>query len=85
MKKKIRKLLLRKYAVILLLSVLSLGYLFWGDWMFGYGLSNISHIVDYLLYTASEKLVAGTLLLILIVPDIKYWITGSHPERGAER
>ncbi|GGF85155.1 hypothetical protein GCM10010912_33080 [Paenibacillus albidus] len=85
MKKKIRKLLLRKYAVILLLSVLSLGYLYLGDWLFGYGLGNIAFILDYLLYTLSEKLVASLMLLALFLPDLIYWFTGNYPERGAER
>ncbi|MBT2292048.1 hypothetical protein J7E73_23525 [Paenibacillus albidus] len=85
MKKKVRKLLLRKYAVILLLSVLSLGYLYLGDWLFGYGLGNIAFILDYLLYTLSEKLVASLMLLALVIPDLIYWFTGSYPERGAER
>ncbi|WNS45761.1 hypothetical protein [Paenibacillus sp. MMS20-IR301] len=85
MKKKTRKLLLRKYAVILLLSLFSLLYLYLGDWLFGYGLGNISYIVDYLLYTASEKLAAAVLVLCLLVPDAVYWIRGSQPGRGAEK
>lgn len=85
MKKKTRKLLLRKYAVILLLSLLSLLYLYMGDWLFGYGLDNISYILDYLLYSASEKLTAAVLFLCLIVPDAIYWFRGNQPGRGAEK
>lgn len=85
MKKKTRRLLLRKYAVILLLSILSLLYLYLGDWLFGYGLNNISYISNYLLYTASEKLAAAIMLLSLFVPDAVYFIRGSQPARGAEK
>lgn len=85
MKRKTRALLLQKYAVILLLLVLNLLYLLLGDWMFGYGLGNIPYILNYLLYTSSEKLGAAILLLCLILPDIKYWITGSYPGRSAEK
>ncbi|NQX43845.1 hypothetical protein HQN87_00760 [Paenibacillus tritici] len=85
MKKNTRKLLLRKYAVILLLSALSVLYLYLTDWMLGYGLGNISYILNYLLYTASEKLTAAALLLLLIIPDAIYWIRGNQPGRGAEK
>lgn len=85
MKKKIRKLLLRKYAVILLLSALSVLYLYLTDWMLGYGLGNISYILNYLLYTTSEKLTAAVLVLLLIVPDVIYWVSGRQPGRGAEK
>ncbi|MFF2907410.1 hypothetical protein [Paenibacillus sp. NPDC057934] len=85
MKNKTRKLLLRKYAILLLLCGLSLLYLYLGDWMFGYGLDNISYILNYLLYTTSEKLTAVIMLLCLVIPDIKLWITGHQPERGGER
>ncbi|AIQ58200.1 hypothetical protein [Paenibacillus borealis] len=85
MKQHTRKLLLRKYAVILLLSVLSLLYLYLGDWLFGYGLDNIGYIFNYLLYTASEKLSAAVLVLCMIVPDAVYWIRGTQPGRGAEK
>lgn len=85
MKRKARRQLVRKYAVILLLSTLSLLYLYLGDWMFGYGMHNISYILHYLLYTASEKLTAAVLLLSLLIPDAVYWIRGSQPERGAEK
>ncbi|OBZ14538.1 hypothetical protein A8L34_11460 [Bacillus sp. FJAT-27264] len=85
MKNKTRKLLLRKYAILLLLCGLSLLYLYLGDWMFGYGLDNISYILNYLLYTTSEKLTAAIMLLCLVIPDIKQWITGHQPERGGER
>ncbi|MNH47113.1 hypothetical protein D3C79_1101910 [compost metagenome] len=53
--------------------------------MFGYGLGNIGYILNYLLYTASEKLAAAVMLLALIVPDVIYWIRGSQPGRGAEK
>ncbi len=85
MKRKTRKLLIRKYAIILLLSTLCLLYLYMGDWMFGYGLGNIRYIMNYLLYTASEKLTASVMLLCLIVPDIISWITGNQPERLGEK
>lgn len=85
MKKKTRRLLLRKYAVILLLSALSLLYLYLVDRMLGYGTSNLGYILNYLLYTASEKLAAAVLLLCLLVPDSIYWIRGSQPGRGAEK
>lgn len=85
MKKRIRRMLLRKYAVILLLSTLSLLFLYLGDWLFGYGMGNIGHILDYLLYTASEKLTAAIMLLYLLVPDIIYWVRGTQPRRGAEK
>lgn len=85
MKKKARRRLLRKYAVILLLSALSLLYLHLMDQMLGYGLNNISYILNYLLYTASEKLAATVLLLCLLVPDAIYWIRGNQPGRGAEK
>ncbi|CAH1190814.1 hypothetical protein PAECIP111892_00355 [Paenibacillus auburnensis] len=85
MKKKTRKLLLRKYIAILLLSVLSLLYLYLNDWLFGYGINNIGYILNYLLYTASEKLAASVMLLCLIIPDAIYWIRGSQPGRGAEK
>ncbi|QUL57416.1 hypothetical protein KDC22_13625 [Paenibacillus tritici] len=85
MKKNTRKLLLRKYAVILLLSALSVLYLYLTDWMLGYGLGNISYILNYLLYTASEKLTAAALLLLLIIPDAIYWVRGNQPGRGAEK
>ncbi|MNO28254.1 hypothetical protein D3C76_181430 [compost metagenome] len=84
MKKKTRKFLIRKYAVVLLLSILCLLYLYLGDWMFGYGLGNIGYILNYLLYTASEKVAACILLLCLIIPDILAWKTGHQPERGGE-
>ncbi|MFC3748775.1 hypothetical protein [Paenibacillus sp. GCM10012306] len=85
MKNKTRKLLLQKYALLLLLCGLNLLYIYFGDWMFGYGLDNIPYILNYLLYTASEKLIAVIMLLCLVVPDIKQWITGRQPERGGER
>ncbi|ASA21043.1 hypothetical protein B9T62_09740 [Paenibacillus donghaensis] len=85
MKKKARKLLLRKYAILLLLSVLCLLYLFLGDWLFGYGLHNIPKVMNYLLYTTSEKVAAGLMLLCLILPDLLLWIKGGYPGRGAER
>ena len=85
MKSRTRKLLLRKYAVILLLSVLSLLYLYIGDWLFGYGLHNIGYILNYLLYSASEKLTAAVLVLCLLIPDAVYWMRGSQPGRGAEK
>ncbi|MEK5029037.1 MULTISPECIES: hypothetical protein [unclassified Paenibacillus] len=85
MKKKTRRLLLRKYAVILLLSTLSLLYLYFGDWLFGYGMGNIRYILNYLLYSASEKLAAAIMLLCLLVPDLIYWVRGSQPGRGAEK
>lgn len=82
---KIRKLLLRKYTVILLLSALSLLYLYLLDLMFGYGAENIQYILNYLLYTTSEKLTAAVLVLLLIVPDAIYWLSGRQPGRGAEK
>ncbi|MEK4064479.1 MULTISPECIES: hypothetical protein [Paenibacillus] len=85
MKKRTRRLLLRKYAVILLLSTLSLLYLYFGDWLFGYGMGNIRYIMNYLLYSASEKLAAAIMLLSLLVPDLIYWVRGSQPGRGAEK
>ncbi|AIQ68515.1 hypothetical protein [Paenibacillus graminis] len=85
MKKKIRKRLLKKYTVIVLLAALSLLYLYLGDWIFGYGLENISYIMNYLLYTASEKLVAALMLLSLIIPDAVYFIRGTQPGREAEK
>ncbi|UQZ36329.1 hypothetical protein C2I18_24055 [Paenibacillus sp. PK3_47] len=85
MRKKVRRQLLRKYTVILLLSALSLGYLYLGDWMFGYGMHNISYIFHYLLYTASEKLAAAVMLLSLFISDAIYWFKGTQPERGAEK
>ncbi|KWX73952.1 hypothetical protein [Paenibacillus jilunlii] len=85
MKKKIRKMLLKKYAVIVLLAALSLLYLYLGDWIFGYGLDNISYIMNYLLYSASEKLVALLMLLSLVIPDAVYFIRGAQPGRGAEK
>ncbi|MEK5236765.1 hypothetical protein NST99_13845 [Paenibacillus sp. FSL L8-0470] len=44
MKKRTRRLLLRKYAVILLLFTLSLLYLYFSDWLFGYGMGYIRYI-----------------------------------------
>ncbi|MEC0173085.1 hypothetical protein [Paenibacillus graminis] len=85
MKEKIRKRLLKKYTVIVLLAALSLLYLYLGDWIFGYGLENISYIMNYLLYTASEKLVAALMLLSLIIPDAVYFIRGTQPGREAEK
>jgi hypothetical protein len=85
LKRKARRLLLRKYAVILILSSLSLLYLYLLDWLFGYGLGNISYILNYLLYSASEKLAAAVMLLALIVPDLIYWFRGAEPGRGAEK
>ncbi|MEK3794058.1 hypothetical protein MKX42_20175 [Paenibacillus sp. FSL R7-0204] len=85
MKKKTRKLLLRKYTVILLLSALSLLYLYLLDLMLGYGAENIRYILNYLLYTTSEKLTAAVLVLLLIVPDSIYWVSGRQPGRGAEK
>lgn len=85
MKKRTRRLLLRKYAVILLLSTLSLLYLYFGDWLFGYGMGNIRYIMNYLLYSASEKLAAAIMLLCLLIPDLIYWVRGSQPGRGAEK
>ncbi|MNN26152.1 hypothetical protein D3C81_1396520 [compost metagenome] len=85
MKKRTRKLLLRKYAVILLLSALSLLYLYLIDLLFGYGINNTSYILNYLLYSAAEKLAATVMLLCLIIPDAIYWIRGSQPGRSAEK
>ncbi|CQR55331.1 hypothetical protein [Paenibacillus riograndensis] len=85
MKKTNRKLLLKKYTVIVLLSVLSLFYLYFGDWLFGYGLENIRYIANYLLYSASEKLAALLMLLSLIIPDAVYFIRGTQPGREAEK
>jgi hypothetical protein len=62
MKKKNRKLLLQKYLILIFLSTLSLLYLYLVDWMFGYGFGNIGYILNYLLYTASEKTTAVFLL-----------------------
>lgn len=83
--KKTRRLLLRKYAVLLLLSLLSLLYLYVMDRMLGYGHENLGYILNYLLYTASEKLTAAVLLLCMIIPDAVYWIRGNQPGRGAEK
>ncbi|AKG34526.1 hypothetical protein [Paenibacillus durus] len=85
MKKKTRKLILKKYAVIVLLSALGLLYLYLIDWMFGYGLNNISFIMNYLVYSTSEKLSAAAMLCCMIIPDIIHFITGNQSERGAER
>lgn len=85
MKNKTRRLVFRRYAVLLLLSGLNLLYLYFGDWMLGYGLGNIAFTFNYLLYTPAEKLVLALMLLCLIVPDIKQWITGRQPDRGGER
>jgi hypothetical protein len=85
MKKKNRKLLLQKYLILIFLSTLSLLYLYLVDWMFGYGFGNIGYILNYLLYTASEKTTAVFLLLCLLVPDIISWIRGSQPGREAEK
>ncbi|AIQ46790.1 hypothetical protein R70723_13610 [Paenibacillus sp. FSL R7-0273] len=85
LKRKTRRLLIRKYTVIFILSSLSLAYLFLLDWLFGYGIGNIGYVLNYLLYTASEKLAAAVMLLALIVPDIIYWIRGSQPGRGSEK
>ncbi|WP_339247436.1 hypothetical protein [Paenibacillus sp. FSL F4-0243] len=84
MKKKTRKLLIRKYTVILLLCILCLLFLYLGDWMYGYGLGNIGYILNYLLYTPSEKVAACIMLLCLIIPDILAWNKGHQPERGGE-
>lgn len=80
-----RKQLIRKYMVIFLLSILCLLYLYIGDWMFGYGLDNIGYILNYLLYTASEKATACVMLLCLLVPDIISWVRGNQPDRRGER
>jgi hypothetical protein len=85
LKNRTRKQLLRKYAVIVFLSFLSLLYLYLLDWLFGYGLGNIRYILNYLLYSASEKLAAAVMLLCLVIPDAVYWIRGSQPGRGAEK
>lgn len=85
LKRKTRRLLIRKYTVIVILSVLSLLYLYLLDWMFGYGQGNIAYILNYLLYSASEKLAAAVMLLALVVPDIIYWIRGTQPGRGSEK
>ncbi|MHA6532502.1 hypothetical protein [Paenibacillus sp. BAC0078] len=85
MKKKTRRQLLKKYTIILLLAALSLLYLYFGDWLFGYGMGNISYILNYLLYTASEKLAAVIMLLCLIIPDAVCFIRGSQPGRRAEK
>ncbi|MEK4193983.1 hypothetical protein MKX34_12970 [Paenibacillus sp. FSL R5-0636] len=85
MKKKTRKFLIRKYAVTLLLATLCLLYIYLLDWLYGYGLGNIGYILNYLLYTASEKATVCILLLCLFIPDIYYWKTGHQPERGGER
>ncbi|MFD1907305.1 hypothetical protein ACFSQ7_30120 [Paenibacillus rhizoplanae] len=71
--------------MILLLSALSVLYLYLTDWMLGYGLGNISYILNYLLYTTSEKLTAAVLVLLQIVPDVIYWVSGRQPGRGAEK
>ncbi|WP_019911459.1 hypothetical protein [Paenibacillus sp. HW567] len=85
MKKKNRRQLLKKYTILLLLAGLSLLYLYFGDWLFGYGMGNISYILNYLLYTASEKLAAVIMLLCLIIPDAVRFIRGSQPGRRAEK
>lgn len=85
MKHKARKILMHKYLIILFLSTLCLLYLYFVDWLFGYGLGNIGYILNYLLYTASEKTTAAFLLLCLFVPDIITWFRGSHRDRGAEK
>ncbi|WP_150268566.1 hypothetical protein [Paenibacillus tepidiphilus] len=85
MKKKIRRQLLRKYAAILLLALLSILYLLLGDWLFGYGMKNLWYICNYLLYTTAEKLVAVGLLLCLVIPDAFYFITGTQSGRRSEK
>lgn len=52
--------------------------------MYGYGLGNIGYILNYLLYTPSEKVAACIMLLCLIIPDILAWNKGHQPERGGE-
>ncbi|MNB66718.1 hypothetical protein D3C75_131960 [compost metagenome] len=82
---KVRKQLLRKYMTIVVLGCLSLAYLYFEDWLFGYGLGNISYILNYLLSTLEEKLATLLLLLFLLIPDLYAWIGGNQPSRDAER
>ncbi|MBY9082292.1 hypothetical protein KIH86_19245 [Paenibacillus sp. HN-1] len=80
-----RKQLLRKYGTIVLLGCLSLAYLYFEDWLFGYGLGNISYILNYLLSTLEEKLATLFMLLFLLIPDLYAWIAGNQSSRDAER
>lgn len=80
-----RKLLLRKYGIILLISGLGYLYLSLIDLVFGYGLNNIPYTMDYLLYTIGEKMTFLLQLSALLIPDILRWVKGAQPSRGAER
>lgn len=85
MKKKIRKQILKKYAVTTLLAALNLLYLYATNWTFGLGLKNIGYQFTFLFFSGAEKFLGILLFVCLFLPDLVHLITGSQPSRRAER
>ncbi|BCG58971.1 hypothetical protein [Paenibacillus sp. URB8-2] len=85
MKKRIRKMLLKKYVAIVLFGTLTILLLYFVDLMFGYGLTNIYTLFPFIINTQAEKILMITLAASLFIPDLIHWITGRQPGREPER
>lgn len=85
MKKQIRKMLLKKYAAVVLCGTLTILLLYFADWMFGYGLTNINTLFPFTITTEVERILMFTLAASLFIPDLVHWITGRQPGRERER
>ncbi|NGM83316.1 hypothetical protein G5B47_12905 [Paenibacillus sp. 7124] len=85
MKKQIRKMLLKKYAAMVLCGTFTILLLYFADWMFGYGLTNINTLFPFTISTAAEKILMITLTASFLIPDLIHWITGRQPTRELER
>ncbi|MFD1775146.1 hypothetical protein [Paenibacillus rhizophilus] len=85
MKKRIRKMLLKKYAVVVMFGTLTILLLYFADWMFGYGITNVNTLFPFTITTTAEKILILTLAASLLVPDLAHWISGRQPGRERER
>ncbi|QWU13485.1 hypothetical protein SAMN04487895_103152 [Paenibacillus sophorae] len=85
MKKRIRKMLLKKYAAVVLSGTLTILLLYFVDWMFGYGITNINTLFPFTITTQAEKILMITLAASFLIPDLIHWITGNQPGRELER
>ncbi|AIQ12666.1 hypothetical protein [Paenibacillus durus] len=85
MKKQIRKMLLKKYAAVVLCGTLTILLLYFADWIFGYGITNVNIMFPFTITTQAEKLLMITLAASFLIPDLIHWITGRQPARELER
>ncbi|AHV97143.1 hypothetical protein [Paenibacillus sabinae] len=85
MKKRTRKMLLKKYAAMVLCGTLTILLLYFADWIFGYGLTNINTLFPFTITTQAEKILMITLAASFLIPDLIHWITGRQSARELER